>query len=188
MRVFIFKQYALEFFIDRFINFGNIFDRREHIDVFGPRVRPHRILSKRYETPGPYFHPLLGAVTTGAARLMLVITEKLITDEGLDWAFCDTDSMAVAKAEGMSDTEFATRVERIRTWFAPLNPYGTNESLLKLEDANFDVRDPKTLAPLYCYAISSKRYALFNLDTKCRPVLRKASAHGLGHLRSPAHA
>lgn len=164
------------------------FDRCEHIDVFGPRARPHRILSKRYETPGPYFHPLLGAVTTSAARLMLAITEKLIMDEGLDWAFCDTDSMAIAKAEGMSDAEFATRVERIRAWFVPLNPYGTSESLLKLEDANFDVRDPKTLAPLYCYTISSKRYTLFNLDAKGRPVLRKASAHGLGHLRSPANA
>ena len=38
------------------------------------------------------------------------------------------------------------------------------------------------LEPLYCYTISSKRYVLFNLDAKGRPILRKASAHGLGHL------
>jgi hypothetical protein len=163
-------------------------DMREYINVFGPRARPHRILSKRFETPGPYFHPLLGAVTTSAARLMLAITEKLIFDEGLDWAFCDTDSMAIAKANGMSDPDFAVHVEHIRNWFTPLNPYGTSESLLKLETANFSIRNPKILEPLYCYTISSKRYALFNLDAKGRPILRKASAHGLGHLRSPTNA
>lgn len=164
------------------------FDKREYINVFGPRARPHRILSNRYETPGPYFHPLLGAVTTSAARLMLAISEKLITDEGLDWAFCDTDSMAIAKADGISDAEFSTRVERIRNWFTPLNPYGTADSLLKLEDTNLSRPSSKVLEPLYCYTISSKRYALFNQDAKGRPVLRKASAHGLGHLRSPTDA
>lgn len=164
------------------------FDKREYIDVFGPRGRPHRIHSKRFETPGPYFHPLLGAVTTSAARLMLAITERLITDQGLEWAFCDTDSMAIAKANGISDNDFAARVEKIRDWFVPLNPYGFAESLLKLEDANFSLHNSKTLVPLYCDTISSKRYALFNLDTKGRPILRKASAHGLGHLRSPIDA
>lgn len=161
------------------------FDSREYIDVFGPRAHAHRILSKRHETPGPYFHPLLGSVTTSAARLMLAITERLILDEGLDWAFCDTDSMAIAKQDEMPDADFAVRVERIRAWFTPLNPYGTRESLLKLEDVNFSVHNPKILEPLYCYAISSKRYALFNRDAKGRPVLRKASAHGLGHVRAP---
>src|SRR6185437_1203841 len=87
------------------------FDRREYVDVFGPRERPHRIFSKRYETPGPYFHPLLGAVTTGAARLMLAITERLIIDAGLDWAFCDTDSMAIAKPDAISEREFLNRVQ-----------------------------------------------------------------------------
>jgi hypothetical protein len=164
------------------------FDRREYVDVFGPRGRPHRIFSKRYETPGPYFHPLLGAVTTGAARLMLAITERLIIDAGLDWAFCDTDSMAIAKPDAISERDFLNRVQSIREWFAPLNPYSTGESLLKIEDANYGPKTnggPKALEPLYCYAISSKRYALFNLDSERRPILRKASAHGLGHLRAP---
>ena len=39
--------------------------------------------------------------------------------------------------------------------------------------------------PLYCYAISSKRYALFNLGADGAPILRKASAHGLGDKRPP---
>ncbi len=91
------------------------FDKREWIEVLGPRKHSHRILKKQCESPGPYFHPLLGAVTTSAARLMLAITEMLILDEGLDWAFCDTDSMAIAKSDGISDSEFAVGVERIAT-------------------------------------------------------------------------
>jgi DNA-binding phage protein len=38
---------------------------------------------------------------------------------------------------------------------------------------------------LYTLPVSAKRYALFNRDRHGRPVLRKASAHGLGHLRPP---
>ncbi|MGE0621622.1 MAG: hypothetical protein AB7I04_01860 [Pseudomonadales bacterium] len=41
------------------------------------------------------------------------------------------------------------------------------------------------MEPLYCLAISAKRYALFNLDRRGNPILRKASAHGLGHLIEP---
>ncbi len=39
-------------------------------------------------------------------------------------------------------------VESIRNWFSPLNPYGSGESLLKIEDANFSLSDPKVLNPL----------------------------------------
>jgi hypothetical protein len=39
--------------------------------------------------------------------------------------------------------------------------------------------------PLYVWAISAKRYALFNLDADGGPILRKASVHGLGHLLPP---
>jgi len=41
------------------------------------------------------------------------------------------------------------------------------------------------------FAGVAKRYALFNIDAHGRPILRKASAHGLGHLIDPyddAHA
>ena len=41
------------------------------------------------------------------------------------------------------------------------------------------------MGPLYCFAVSAKRYVLFNLDDAGRPVIRKASAHGLGHLMAP---
>jgi hypothetical protein len=41
------------------------------------------------------------------------------------------------------------------------------------------------LVELHCLAISAKRYALFTINADGKPVLRKASAHGLGHLRPP---
>jgi hypothetical protein len=136
------------------------------------------------ETPGSHFHPLLATLITGAARLMLAITERLLIDEGLDWAFCDTDSMAFAKPAAMPNAEFRQRVERVCAWFEALNPYEKKGSILEFEDQN---ADPVTGEPrdLFCYAISAKRYALFNWGDDGLPVIRKASAHGLGHLMPP---
>ena len=37
---------------------------------------------------------------------MLGLAEARITDAGLGWAFADTDSMAIAKPEDMTETEF----------------------------------------------------------------------------------
>ena len=42
----------------------------------------------------------------------------------------------------------------------------------------------RSVATSYGFAVSDKRYVLFNLHDG-RPVIRKASAHGLGHLRAP---
>ncbi len=108
-----------------------------------------------------------------------------LTDEGLDWAFCDTDSMAFANSNGIALDEFEKRVRKVCTWFEPLNPYEQRGSILEFEDQNFSVDGPRRLEPLYCAAISAKRYALFNLDSVGEPVIRKASAHGLGHLLPP---
>ncbi|MDE2200866.1 MAG: hypothetical protein KGJ41_17790, partial [Rhodospirillales bacterium] len=144
------------------------------------------------EEPGRYFHPLLGTLITGAARLMLALTERRIRDSDLEWVFCDTDSMAIARPPGMAEAAFHAKVKAIRDWFAPLNPYGGRaggQSVLKLEDTNLavwaDGSHSRELAPLYCFAVSPKRYAMFNIAADGRPVLRKASAHGLGHLKDP---
>jgi hypothetical protein len=118
---------------------------------------------------------------------MLAITEWLLIDEGLDWAFCDTDSMAFAAPAGADLAEFEMRVRNVCAWFEPLNPYEERGSILEFEDQNFteDPSGKKRLEPLYCAAISAKRYALFNLDRAGEPIIRKASAHGLGHLLPP---
>jgi hypothetical protein len=145
---------------------------------------PFSFRSERVEEPGPFFHPLVATLIAGAARLMLAITERLVTEAQLEWAFCDTDSMAIAKPAAMADPEFRDRVRGIVNWFEALNPYSFGGSILKIEDVNSRI-DGSEFLPLYCWAVSAKRYCLFNLDEGGKPVLRKASAHGLGHLRAP---
>ncbi|MCP9223807.1 hypothetical protein MKP08_13750 [Erythrobacter sp. LQ02-29] len=158
--------------------------RRFEATIFGHDGEPFERESDKAEKPGEYFHPLLGSLITGAARLMLAITERLIAEKGLEWAFCDTDSMAIAKPQGMANDDFSRWVHEITDWFAALNPYEFSGSILKIEGENFGLETGE-LEPLFCWAVSSKRYALFNLASDGNPVLRKVSAHGLGHLLPP---
>ena len=158
--------------------------KSEPITIFGPTGEKHELTTKAIEEPGRYYHPLLGVLITGAARLMLGIAEKLVLDEGLDWAFCDTDSLAMIRPDGMTRSVFHQKADAVIDWFEPLNPYRKPGSILKIEDVNYRV-DSRNREPLYCFAISAKRYALFNLDADGNPILRKASAHGLGHLIDP---
>ncbi len=155
--------------------------------IYGCDGEPFTRETDKAEKPGEYFHPLLGSLITGAARLMLAITESLIAAQGLEWAFCDTDSMAIAKPDCMAGDEFREKVQEIVRWFALLNPYGFPGSILKIEDDNKGLTTGE-LEPLYCWAVSSKRYALFNLASDRSPILRKVSAHGLGHLLPPYRA
>lgn len=165
------------------LNVSELDDPRK-VKVFGPE-EPFEASVKNVESEGHYFHPLLATLITGAARLMLAIAEKLATDEGLSWVFCDTDSMALAQPEGMPGATFLAKAERVRRWFSALSPYAGKPDLFKLEDQNFGRDKDRQLAPLYCWAVSAKRYALFNLDAEGHVILRKASAHGLGHLIAP---
>lgn len=155
--------------------------------IIGHDGKPFERETSKAEKPGEFFHPLLGSLITGAARLMLAITESLIERRGLEWAFCDTDSMAIAKPAVMAGDEFRNRVEEIASWFAALNPYAFPGSILKIEGENDGLANGAP-EPLYCWAVSSKRYALFNLASDGKPILRKVSAHGLGHLREPYKA
>ena len=162
--------------------------KRGEIAVHTAMADPYMVATINDEEPGRFFHPLLACLITGAARLMLAITERLILDEGLEWSFCDTDSMAIAKPDWMAEAEFQTRVARIVAWFEKLNPYDFGGSILKVEDVNYKLGEPAKPEALYCWAVSAKRYVLFNLDADGRPALRKASAHGLGHIRTPYDA
>jgi len=163
-------------------------DEREQRQCYGPNGEPFTISTTKSEEPGRYFHPLLASLITGAARLMLAITEKLAIQAGLDWAFCDTDSMAIAKPEKMGRDEFLHVAQSISEWFTDLNPYEKKGPLLKIEEINFGIeknQSGRIFVDLFCLAISAKRYVLFNLDENRKPIIRKASAHGLGHLLPP---
>lgn len=165
----------------------NVDDAKAHerVDVFAGDDDAFASFSSKIEQPGTFFHPLLATLITGAARLMLATTEKLAIDRGLDWAFCDTDSMALAKLEDMGEDRFQCAVQEIIDWFGALNPYSFEGSILKSESVNFALDGSGKHEPLYCLAISAKRYALYNRGDDRNPVIRKASAHGLGHLRAP---
>jgi hypothetical protein len=157
------------------------------------------------EEPGAYCFPPFAACISGAARLMLALLEGCVAEASGTYAMCDTDSLAVVASETgdlvpcpggaarLPDGREAVRalswaqVEAIRERFATLNPYDPNAvpgPVLKLEPEN---RDPNTghQRQVWCYALSAKRYALFNLEAEGRPHLRKISEHGLGHLLNP---
>ena len=157
---------------------------RKNVTVHSATCDPFSFKTDKAEMPGTYFHPLLATLITGAARLMLAIAERLIIDQGLEWSFCDTDSMAIARPEDMASDEFARRSATVVGWFAALNPYEFGGSILKIEDVNASLETGKP-EPLHCLAISSKRYALFNFAPDGTPSMRKVSAHGLGHLLKP---
>jgi hypothetical protein len=155
------------------------------VQVHGADSEPFAAEVDSVEEPGTYFHPLLATLITGAARLMLALCERQVIEAGLDWVFCDTDSMAISKPQGMDEASFMDRARAVQISFTPLNPYRQKGPLLKIEDVNYDPAQPGRIVPLYAFAISPKRYVLFNLDRHGRPVIRKAMAHGLGHLLPP---
>jgi hypothetical protein len=76
------------------------FDRRELADavpltVWGPDEAPTTKKVSHPEDPGPYAFPPIAATITAAARLMLALLERLVTDAGGTYTFCDTDAMAI---------------------------------------------------------------------------------------------
>ncbi len=163
-------------------------DKLQEVMCYGAGGEGFTTRVRNVEEPGRYFHPLLATFITGGARLMLALAERLATAAGITWAFCDTDSMALARPGEIDEADFLARSKRVQNWFTALNPYEKKGPLFKIEDANYRIeRGKKTdqLKPLYCFAVSAKRYALFNLDKRGRPIMRKVSAHGLGHLLPP---
>jgi hypothetical protein len=173
------------------LNVENADDEYALVSIFTSQGKRTVSASER-ELPGRYYHPLLATLITGAARLMLALTERLAFEHGLNWAFCDTDSMAFANTENLPFNEFVGRVRDVCDWFVPLNPYEPDPkkgavSILEMEKQNFSKAkgEENQLVPLYCFAISAKRYALFNRDVEGKPIIRKASAHGLGHFSAP---
>jgi hypothetical protein len=186
------------------INSTDLGARSEPVTIHG-LFDPFTQRMRTVEAPGSYSFPPLAACITAAARLMLAFLERVVTDAGGNWVFCDTDSMAVVATRhggtvpcrggpltnrddepgihGLSWEQIDEIIER----FTALNPYDPEHvpgSLLELEKWNLDADRGERLQ-LYCYAISAKRYALYNLDDDRRPILRKPSEHGLGHLLNP---
>jgi len=121
----------------------------------------------RFEKPGKYFHPFLGAMITSGARFFLTIAEAKLKELGEIHAYMDTDSIFVPPEKAQEVADF----------FQPLNPYNVDIQLLKPEKEN-----------LWFYGIASKRYALYyHKDEKISFMEgeRSYKLHGLGHLTNP---
>lgn len=163
------------------------------------------------DAPGEFCFPPLASLITGGARLMLALLERCVTELGGTYVMEDTDSMAIVATEHgglvacpggpfeLSDGRRAVRalswqqVDQIAALFRKLSPYRKKaRSILKIEIDNYDLTTGEQ-RQVYCFAISSKRYALFLLDESEPALLQKGvnnpedrwSEHGLGHLRNP---
>lgn len=164
------------------------YEKKRKVICYGSEGEGFPTWVHNIEEPGRYFHPLLGTWITAGARLLLALAQRLCEESDLTWIFADTDSLAITPKQEMTFEAFIQKVEKVREWFAPLNPYSKKESLLKLEDVNFKLENGKItsdLEPLFAFAVSAKRTALFNIDGQGCPIIRKASAHALGHLLRP---
>ena len=168
----------------------------------------HQQSIREPEVPGPFFFPPLASLITAGGRLLLALAQKCVTDAGGTFLFCDTDSLCVvadekggfsrggARAdlgyvEGADMREFAPvpclsrdTVMKISERFTALNPYSFGGTILKVEDVNYVDGDPrKPFRDLYGYAISAKRYCLFE-GKNVRKIV-DSKAHGIGYLMNP---
>jgi hypothetical protein len=180
-------------------------DTKRKVTVYGAYDQSWQAITNAEETAQEFCYPIIGATITGAARLMLAILEKLVTDAGGTWLFCDTDSMAiVADKNGslipciggpltMPDGRQAVQaltyeqVDQIRETLNRLNPYDRDKILDILK------KETRTDRPeCWGYGISAKRYTLFHYDENGRPIVpekidgKKAySEHCLGMYLNP---
>ena len=151
------------------------------IEVHTGDDKPYRTTTTTPERPGAYCLPPVAAALTGAARLMLALLERSVTDARGCFAFCDTDSMAIVSTRsGRRTKRLSTeipvlswkQVDEIVTRFETLNPYDRDVvpgSILEYEKENFTPRT-KQRRELRCFAISAKRYQLTNTRGRPREV------------------
>jgi hypothetical protein len=169
-------------------------ERRDTVTVYGPADVPFSAKVAAPEEPGECCFPPIAACITAAARLMLALLEHAVESAGGTWMFCDTDSMAIIATPNGGElipcpggvyrlldgtpaikALSCQQVEEIRTRFNSLNPYSTTAipDLLKLEHTGV------------CYAISAKRYVVYNQDVGGNITIDKRSEHGLGAYLDP---
>lgn len=178
-------------------------DQEADVKIFASGVG-FEAQTNRPETPGEFCFPPFAALVTAAARLMLALLERAVTDAGGTFAFCDTDSMAIVATEtgglvsvpgAIGRNKNGVRAVSALPWsvvsgiverFAALNPYDRSvvpDSILEIKGVNFDA-DGKQRR-LFVYAIASKRYTFFVKSERKAVEIIEPSEHGLGHLLNP---
>jgi hypothetical protein len=127
----------------------------------------HRICEvKKTERFGRAFNPILATTLTAGSRLVLAMVEAFVKERGGYFAYCDTDALFI-------NPEL---VGKVQAFFNPLNPYSIDVNLFKVEKNDDRIR----LHDVWFYAISAKRYCLYELDENGSITILKHSSHGLG--------
>jgi hypothetical protein len=139
----------------------DIESKKSEVEIYG--LESFNCLINKVEKFGIFYNPIVAVLITSSARLILAITETLLARHKVDYAFCDTDSMAIP-------LEY---VKEIQDFFKPLNPYNFDEPLFKVESEI-----------VWFYGISAKRYVLYKKKGNSFSIF-KHSLHGLGYLTNP---
>ncbi|APH38231.1 DNA polymerase [Methanohalophilus halophilus] len=140
-------------------------DKKSDIQVYG--LDDFSTSENRFEKPGNFYHPFVAVMITAGSRLFLAMAEARLKELGGTHAYMDTDSIFVPPENA----------QEIVDYFQPLNPYALDIPLLKPEKED-----------MWFYGISSKRYALYNLNKDKIEFMegeRSYKLHGLGHLTNP---
>jgi hypothetical protein len=110
-----------------------------------------------------------------------------VEDLGGTHIFCDTDSLCIAAGKdggevGVIKLLSYDQVEQIRERFNALNPY---DRMIVPDLLKWDTPDSPDDDEVYSFAISSKRYCLYQLNSDDSPRIVKRSEHGLGLYLNP---
>ncbi len=187
---------------------SNVSDENQPVDVrVHCGEESFEMLTDAPELPGLFSFPPISSLITAGAHLMLALLEAEVRERGGTSVLEDTDSMAIVATRdggvvpcpngfedwkrpdgyrgphadenrGIRALSFA-HVDAIVARFKPLSPYDrkiVKESILKVEDINYGPGDVQR--QLYAYAVSSKRYALFELHEDGSPCLDFTLANG----------
>jgi hypothetical protein len=136
-------------------------DSEETFDEEGARV----------EEAGSLFCPLLGAMITSGAHLLLALLDAVAERRGAEAVYMDTDSAFVTPSR---------LPPKIARTFDSLNPYSLPCPFLKDET-------PEHSGTVSFFGLSSKRYALFEKVRHGRIRVLKGSDHGLGLYQAPTN-
>lgn len=190
--------------LDRFLKitanataYGSLarFDRKNFADpvevaVYGFGDSPFPDRTCYPEDPGPYCFPPVAAAITAGARLMLALIERALRDLGGAHAFMDTDSIAIVATPAGGDVPCRTatgtsvralshdQVRGLLRRFDTLNPYGPDviNDDPRLGRSPWKVEHDSLTQPVCCYAIASKRYALYRQTAQGPQLVQLADA------------
>ena len=70
-------------------------EEKARVTCYGINAKPFQCRVSHPEAPGDYCFPPVASLITSAARLMLALLERCVTDHGGTYAMEDTDSMAI---------------------------------------------------------------------------------------------